>query len=70
MIEQPKDFLLAAMRCARLRLQLLQAELDAVGLALKRNLIGHDDGVLWLDECGLLPFIDIEIKQEATKDIA
>jgi hypothetical protein len=58
------DFLLAALRCGRLRIKLLLNEMDQVGLALKSNLIDHESAVLWLDECGLMQFVDVEIRQE------
>ena len=38
------EFLLAGLRCARLRVQSLQAEIDEVGLALKHNMISPEVG--------------------------
>lgn len=52
-----RDFLLAAMRCARLRVQLLQLEIDEVGVALKFNLISPEHAVGWLEDIGAMPFI-------------
>lgn len=60
------EFLLAAMRCGRMRISLLLNEIDQIGIALKGNMITHDGAVAWLDECGLLQFIDkIERKDAA-----
>ena len=58
------EYLLAAMRCGRLRISLLLNEIDQIGIALKDNLIDHDNAVLWLDDCGLLQFIDVEVREE------
>lgn len=58
------EFLLAAMRVGRIRIKLLLSEMDEIGVALKDNLIDHDNAVLWLDDCGLLQFIDVEIKEQ------
>jgi hypothetical protein len=49
----PTDFinyLLAEMRCASLRTRLMQADIDAVGLALKGGLISPDQALLLLDD--------------------
>lgn len=58
------DYLLAAMRCARLRLQLLQNELDQIGIAMKTGMVSDENALVWLSEVGLLQFIDINIKKE------
>jgi hypothetical protein len=52
------EFLVVAMRCARLRVQLLQNEIDEVGLALRHKLISADDAVRWLRDIDAARFID------------
>lgn len=47
-------YLLAELRCASLRLQLLQADVDAVGLALKGGLITADQALDLLHDCDVL----------------
>lgn len=55
------EFLLAAMRCARLRLQLLQNELDQIGIAMKTGMVSEENALQWLGDTGLLQFIDINV---------
>jgi hypothetical protein len=56
-IEHKKTFLLASMRVASLNLRTWQAEIDAVGIALKSGTISLDDAVEWLDGIGVLEWL-------------
>lgn len=51
------EYLLAAMRCAHLRLRLLQTELDEIAVALKSGLITPEAAHQCLDEIGAMPFV-------------
>jgi hypothetical protein len=61
------NYLLAALRCARIRIQLLQLEVDEIGVALKLGFISPDDAIAWLVEVGadrfvsLTPLLDEEV---------
>ena len=50
-------YLLAELRCASLRVQLLQADIDAVGLALKGGLITPDQALELLHDCDALRLV-------------
>lgn len=52
-----RDHLLAAIRCASLHLLLSKCEMDAVGTALRGNLIGVDEAIDWLEDLGAMPLI-------------
>lgn len=59
----PQDFsqyLLAELRCASLRLQLEQSDIDAIGLALKGGLITPDQAVALLHDCEVLRLVGSE----------
>ncbi len=57
--EDPKRYhLLAAMRCASVRLYLAKLDVDSIGTALKGGLISTDEAFGWLAEIGALPLID------------
>jgi hypothetical protein len=49
-----REYLLAELRAAALRARLWQADIDAVGLALKAGLISPGQAVEHLSDCGLL----------------
>jgi hypothetical protein len=52
-----RDYLLAELRCAALRARLLQADLDAVGMALKAGLVEPEQALELLADCDCLQFI-------------
>jgi hypothetical protein len=52
-----RDYLLAELRCASLRARLLQADIDAVGMALKAGLVEPEQALELLDECDCLQLI-------------
>jgi hypothetical protein len=59
-----REYLLAEFRAAVLRARLLQADIDAVGLALKGGLISPDQAVEHLSDCGLLHLLGPRKEQE------
>ena len=56
-----RDFLVAALRCARCRALLLANEIDAVGVAVSRELVTLNAAYEWLTEIGAWPFLHPEI---------
>jgi len=60
-----REYLLAELRAASLRARLWQADIDAVGLALKAGLISPDQAVEHLSDCGLLRLLGLREEQEA-----
>jgi hypothetical protein len=60
-----REYLLAELRVAALRARLWQADIDAVGLALKAGLISPDQAVEYLSHCGLLRLLGLREEQEA-----
>jgi hypothetical protein len=52
------DYLLAELRCASLRARLWQADLDAVGIALKAGWITPEQAVETLEDCHHLQLIE------------
>ena len=61
----PTEYLLGAMRCARLRASLLINEIDTIGCALKNELVTPEVALNWLGDVGAYPFLAPEIGQEA-----
>ena len=58
-----REYLLAELRAAALRLW--QADIDAVGLALKAGLISADQAVEHLADCGVLCLVGLREEQRA-----
>jgi hypothetical protein len=56
-----REFLLAALRCGRLRALLLANEIDAVGVALKSEMVPLNTAFEWLSDIGAWPSLDPEI---------
>jgi hypothetical protein len=54
-----REYLLAELRAATLRARLWQADIDAVGLALKAGLISADQAVEHLADCGVLCLVGL-----------
>jgi hypothetical protein len=52
-----RDYLLAELRCASLRARLWQADIDAVGMALKAGLVEPEQALELLADCDCLQFI-------------
>jgi hypothetical protein len=57
---QHKDFMLAAVRCAKLRVQSLALELDEIGVALSHNMISAEGAVSWIYYIGANQFVNVE----------
>jgi hypothetical protein len=51
------EYLLAELRCASLRARLWQADIDAVGLALKGGLIHPEQALKLLHDCNALHLV-------------
>jgi hypothetical protein len=51
------DYLLAELRCAALRARLWQADIEAVGLALKGGLIEPEEALALLADCNCLQLV-------------
>ena len=50
------QYLLAHLRAARVRAQLAACEIDAIGVALKAQMIDADEALLWLEDVDALRF--------------
>jgi hypothetical protein len=53
-----REYLLAELRCASLRARLWQADINAVGLALKAGLVEPDQALELLHDCNCLQLIE------------
>jgi hypothetical protein len=62
--QDKREYLLAELRAAALRARLWQADIDAIGLALKAQLISPDQAVEHLSDCGLLRLLGLREEQE------
>ncbi len=51
------DYLLAELRCAALRARILQADLEAIGIALKHHMITTDQALGLLRDCDALRLV-------------
>jgi hypothetical protein len=51
------DYLLAELRCASLRARLWQADIDAVGMALRAGLVGPEEALELLHDCDALHLV-------------
>jgi hypothetical protein len=63
-VRDKREYLLAELRAAALRARLWQADIDAVGIALKAGLISPDQAVEHLSDCGLLRLLGLREEQE------
>ncbi len=52
-----RKYVLAELRCSRLRSKLITNEIETVGMALKGGLISEDDAVAWMNEIGALELL-------------
>jgi hypothetical protein len=69
-IEAKYELVLVALRCARVRFQLMALECDEVGLALKYKMVSPEVAVGWLDEIGALQYVNPEIAAMPAKEAA
>jgi hypothetical protein len=60
-----RDYLLAELRCAALRARLWQADIEAVGLALKAGLVEPEQALELLHDCDALYLVGV--REEATE---
>jgi hypothetical protein len=60
-----RDYLLAELRCAALRARLWQADIEAVGLALKGGLIDADQALELLADCDALHLVGTPPEERA-----
>jgi hypothetical protein len=51
------DYLLAELRCAALRLRILQADLEAIGIALKSGLVTPNQALALLHDVDALRYV-------------
>jgi hypothetical protein len=58
------DYLICELRCAALRARLWQADIEAIGMALKAGLVTPDEAVELLDECDCLKLVGA-VREEA-----
>jgi hypothetical protein len=58
-----RDYLLAELRCAALRARLWQADIDAVGLALRGGLIEPEQALELLHDCHALHLVGTEPRE-------
>jgi hypothetical protein len=56
-----RDYLMAELRCASLRARLWQADIDAVGMALKAGLVSPEQALELLHDCDCLQLIEPSI---------
>jgi hypothetical protein len=52
-----REYVLAELRCARRRAQLLVLEIETIGIALNGNIVGPDGALEWLAEANALDFL-------------
>lgn len=58
-----RDYLLAELRCAALRARLAHADIEAVGLALKYNIVTPEHAVALLWDVGANDYLGIDSQQ-------
>jgi hypothetical protein len=61
-----RDYLLAELRCAAIRARLWQADIEAVGMALRVGLIEPEQALELLHECDALHLVGAVREEEAT----
>jgi hypothetical protein len=57
--ESKKDFMLAVIRTAHAKVQMLALEIAEVGTSLKHDMITAESAVTWLDYIGAVEFINV-----------
>lgn len=60
-----RDYLLAEMRCAEMRHRLAASDLEAIGLALRGQLITAEQALELLDDADALRFVGVGASKEA-----
>ena len=64
-----RDYLIAELRCAALRAQLVYADIESVGLALKYNIVTPEQAVALLWDVGANDYLGIEPPKNTTPEI-
>jgi hypothetical protein len=59
-----RDFVIASIRTARTRLQLLSCELDEIGIALSRDMLPLERAVTWLHDIDVLQLVNPDVWRE------
>ena len=67
--DQHREFLLAALRAARLRAQLMEAELTTIGVSLKAKMISPAVAMQWIHDEGLMPLISMQTEEQTNARI-
>lgn len=62
--ESIREFVTVAVRSARVRVQLLQCELDEIGVALKHKMVTPEIAVGWLHDLDALRFVNPDVWRE------
>jgi len=57
MTQSYTEYVLSELRCAALRTRLAQADIDAVGLALRGGLVTADQAIEILGDCDCLQYV-------------
>jgi hypothetical protein len=60
-----REYLIASLRCAKLRISLLGNELDTIGVALKYQVITPDAAIAAINDLGVWTFLLPEIGVDA-----
>lgn len=60
-----REFVIAAVRTARTKLQLMAFELDEIGVALKHEMLPLERAVEWLHEVDVLGIVNPSVWDEA-----
>ena len=56
-----REFVIAACRTTRTRLQLLACEVDEIGVALKHDMLPLESAVAWLPDLNVLQFVNPDV---------
>lgn len=65
-----REFVIASVRTARTRLQLMAYEMDEIGVALKHDMLTLEQAVLWLREVDVLAIVNRDVWCEAPAPVA
>jgi hypothetical protein len=58
-----RDYVLTALRSARLHVRQYMLEIDEIGIALRHNMISPEAAIDWAIQIGALEFVEGEPKQ-------
>jgi len=62
-VDDHREFLLAALRAARIRAQLMEAELTTIGVSLKAGMISSQMAMQWVHDEGLMSLVSVMSEQ-------